>query len=159
MSMSVDVNAFLSGAGVPGARFPTVGTTVAGRIRHAEVAQQRDFDTGRLLTWDDGSPRQQLVVDVATGDRDPARPDDDGVRRLYAKSNMLDAIRRAIRASGAQLENGGTLSVTYTGDGEPARRGLAAPKLYDATYQPPTAALLSDHAAAQRAGSDDDEPF
>jgi hypothetical protein len=34
---------------------------------------------------------------------------------------------------------GGELIVTYTGDGEPTRKGLNPPKLYSVVYVPPRA--------------------
>ncbi|WP_344098603.1 hypothetical protein, partial [Nocardiopsis tropica] len=35
---------------------------------------------------------------------------------------------------------GGKLTVTYTGDGEPTKRGMHPPKLYSAAYQGPSPA-------------------
>jgi hypothetical protein len=80
----------------------------------------------------------QIVVQLQTDERDPANDADDGVRGLYIKANMLSAVRTAVRAAGATgLDVGGRLSVTYTGDGQPKRRGGKAPKEYTAAYAPP----------------------
>lgn len=126
--------------GSTSAKFPTVGTTVAGRItRVGEPMQQRDFSTGEPKTWDDGKPMLQLPVDLATDEREDA--DDDGVRTLYVKGAMQKAIRDALRKAGARgLAVGGHLAVTYSGDGVAKARGLNAPKEYQAVYTAPDAA-------------------
>lgn len=137
--MTITAQDFLMGSGSKSAKFPTVGTTVTGQIvREPEVTQQTEFGTGRPLTWDDGKPRLQLVVQIQTSERDPQDVEDDGVRAIYVKGKSLtNAVRDAVRKAGAQgLEVGGTLTVTYVGDGE-ADRGMP-PKLYTATYQRPT---------------------
>lgn len=137
--MTISANDFLMGGGVKSAAFPAVGTTVTGRItREPEVQQQKDFKTGELKFWkSDGKPMQQLKVVLATTERDPATPDDDGERTLYVKGNLLKAVRDAVRKAGAKgLDVGGTLAVTYSGDGI-AQGQLDPPKLYTAVYTPP----------------------
>lgn len=132
-------NDFLMGGGTISAKFPEIGTTVTGRIaREPEVQQQRDYATGELKFWDDGKPMQQLQVVLATDERDPEVADDNGERALYIKGNLLKAVREAVRKAGAKgLDVGGTLTVTYSGDGEVSKRGFNPPKLYTAVYAPP----------------------
>jgi hypothetical protein len=144
--MTTSANEFLMAGGVTSAKFPDPGTTVAGTIaREPEVQQQRDFTTGEPKFWEDGKPMQQLQVILATSERDPSVPDDDGQRAVYVKGNMLKAVREAIRKSGADgIKVGGTLQVTYTGDGDTSRRGMNPPKLYAATYTPPTTAAANE---------------
>ncbi|MEU9606183.1 hypothetical protein [Streptomyces sp. NPDC048057] len=127
---------FLMGGGVPSAKFPTLGTTVSGRItERPTVEQQRDFTSGELKFWDDGKPQMQLVVTLATAERDPANPEDDGTRRLYVKGQMKNAVAAAVRGAGARgLEVGGTLSVTYARDGQKSNPRFNAPKNFDAQY-------------------------
>jgi hypothetical protein len=131
------------GGGSQSAKFPTIGTTVAGKItRVGEPQQQKDYATGALKTWDDGSPMMQLPVDIATDLREDS--DDDGTRTLYVKGQLRNAIKDAIRKAGAKsLAVGGTLSVTYARDGEPSKKGFNAPKEYEATYTPPSEAFLA----------------
>jgi hypothetical protein len=133
-----DANEFLLAGGVTSAKFEAIGAMVSGTIcRKPEVQQQREIDTGKPKFWDDGKPRQQIVVHLQTSARDPAVEDDDGIRALYVRGNMLRAVREAVRKAGATLTVGGVLAVTYTGDGEQKNRGFNAPKLYSATYAPP----------------------
>ncbi|GII84577.1 hypothetical protein Ssi03_25670 [Sphaerisporangium siamense] len=142
----VDPNAFLMGGGIPSAKFETIGTTVSGPItEQPKVDQQTDIDTGKPLFWDDGRPRQQLVVTVQTDLRDPAIEDDDGLRRFYIKFKMQDAVREAVRKARSKgLEIGGVLSITYVADDEAKTRGKNPAKLYSAVYTPPSAAQAND---------------
>lgn len=142
----MDANAFLMGGGIPAAKFDTIGTTVGGPItQQPRVEQQKDLNTGEPKFWADGKPMMQMLVTVQTDQRDPQIPDDDGQRTFYIKANSLKAVRDAVRRAGARgLEVGGILTITYTGDGEPTKRGFNPPKLYSATYQPPTAASANE---------------
>lgn len=135
---------FLLGGGAPSAKFPTIGTTVAGRITERPYTeQQRDYTTGDLKFWDDGKPQMQLVITLATNERDPQKTDDDGTRRLYVKGQMKNAIAQAVRAAGAtMLEHGAHLSVTYAADGERKNPRFNAPKHFTAAYTPAAAAEL-----------------
>ncbi len=137
-------NDFLMSGGSTSAKFPTPGTTVTGVIcRPPEVQQQRDFTTGEPKFWDDGKPMQQLQVQLQTTEKDMSVPDDDGVRAVYVKGQMQKAVREAVRKAGASgLEIGGTLTITYTGNGE-AKRGLP-PKLYSASYIPAAAGAANE---------------
>lgn len=130
------VNDFLESGGIPGAGFDTIGDSWTGQVVRAAKVQSRDFETREAQTWDDGSPKYELQVDIQTDVRSPDIAGDDGIRRLYVRSNMLQAIRSALRAKKARLEPGGYLTVTYVNDGQSSRRGLRPPKLYSADYEP-----------------------
>lgn len=137
MTTPVDANALLMGGG-KAAKFETIGATITGTVASEPTAkQQTDFRTGTPETWPDGSPKMQILVQIQTTEQDDAQ--DDGIRTLYIKGKELTgAVRTAVRASGARgIHTGGTLTVTYTGDGEQKERGLNPPKLYSAQYIPP----------------------
>lgn len=152
--MTQDANDYLMGGGVKSAKFDKPGAKVGGTIaRKPELQQQRDFDSGKPLTWDDGSPRQQIKVVLATDERDD--DDDNGERGLYLKGGLLKAVQAAVKAAGAKgLEVGGKLAVKYTKDGE--RKGkLNPPKLYVAKYEAPDP--LAAVAASEPAPAEDTE--
>lgn len=139
----------------PGAKFPSVGTRVAGVVvEDAVERQQRDFDDGSLLFWDDGNPRMQLVVTIDTGVRDPMVEDDDGHRTLYVKGDMLRAVREACRRAGVKaIKQGGKIAVTFVRE-EPLPKGKRGnpKKIYAAEYLPPSGgSLLAEPVAAERA--------
>lgn len=138
-----DANDILMGSGAPAAKFDTIGTTITGTVlREPEARQQKDFRTQVPETWPDGSPKMQVIVQIKTDQRDPDRGDDDGTRIVYIKGKELtNAVRNAVRTAGANgIHTGGRLTIRYTGDG-PAEKGLNAPKLYDARYEPPAASF------------------
>jgi hypothetical protein len=142
--VSADPNSILMGGGIPSAKFKNFGDQVAGTIDDDPIAtQQTDIDTGTPLTWNNGDPRMQVVVTLATDLRDDS--EDDGLRKVYIKGkSMTAAVRDAVRKAGAKgLERGGQLTVTYTGDGVAERRGLNPPKLYSASYAPPSQAAVN----------------
>lgn len=151
--MTMTANDFLMGGGTAAAKFETIGTTLSGQITQPpRVEQQKDLNTGEPKFWNDGQPMQQLLVTIQTTLRDPAIDQDNGERTFYIKAKMLAAVREAVRRSGAKgLEVGGTLSITYTGDGEATKRGFNPPKLYSASYTAPSAAAANDFLAGQQA--------
>lgn len=139
-----NADAFLMGGGATSAKFEAPGDTISGTIAEApEVRQQTDIATGDPTFWPSGDPKMQLVVTLQTNLKDDA--DDDGKRRIYVKGKSLtEAVREAVKKTGARgLETGGTLSVTYTGDGQASQRGFNPPKLYTATYARPDTSQAS----------------
>jgi len=156
MSQPQSANDILMGGGSPALKFDQVGTIHTGTVVAEPTAvQQKDFRTQQPETWPDGAPKMQVLVQISTDLRDPEKPEDDGTRTLYIKGKELtNAIRAAVRASGANgIHTGGTLTVQYVGDGQ-AQNGLNAPKLYAAQYQVPAvsfAGVGQPAAAAQPA--------
>lgn len=103
------------------------------------VTQELDFDTREPKWWDDAKtqPKLMTVIKVQTDHR--VDDEDDGVRTFFAKFKMRDAIRDAVKATGAKgVLPGGWLSVTYYAD-EPKKQGHRGKpvKLYSAQYVPP----------------------
>jgi hypothetical protein len=107
-----------------------VGTSVTGRITAVEVRQVNSFDTGKPEFWDDGRPKQQVVVTIDTDAADPSDPEDDGVRNVYIKA--WGQPLKALRAT-EKPEVGDTFTATFSALGTPPRRGFSAPKHF--TYE------------------------
>ncbi|GIE84591.1 hypothetical protein [Actinoplanes regularis] len=148
--MTQDANDILMGGGSAALKFDTIGVSHTSTVAAEPTSsQQTDFRTKAPETWPDGSPKMQVLVQLSTTLRDPAKPDDDGTRTLYIKGKELtNAIRNAVRASGASgIHTGGVLTITYVADG-PAQAGLSAPKLYAAQYQPPAVSFAGVTASA-----------
>lgn len=157
--MANDVVDFLLGAAGAPAKFPEVGTVVKGKVLHHEKRQSKDMD-GNLKTWDDGNPVWEVVVTLQTEDRDPSIDDDDGVRRVFVRGQMLKAVRDALtKAQWRESLEGGTLGVKYVGDGEAARKGFSPPKIYRAVFEPPAPADDFDEGAPEDLSAYDDAPF
>ena len=126
-------------------KFKTLGETHTGVI--TEISDRMPvtkYGTTDPDYWPDGSPKQQVVITLATDERDPEDPNDTGERSLWVTESrkagtILAAIIQATRQANAKLEIGGTLSVSFTGH-DPNSKNPAQPrKLYAATYQPPAA--------------------
>lgn len=134
--MSIDNSALdlLEGGGKT-AKFATIGDIVKGTVVSASSKQQTEFGTGKPLTWDNGDPKMELVVTLATDERDPDDATDDGTRVLYAKGAMLAAIRAA--RQGKTFEAGGTLAVKYVSDKPSSTPGYNPAKQFVAEYQAP----------------------
>lgn len=115
--------------------------------------QQRDFDTNDLLFWDDGSPREQVVVTLQTCREDEQWRDepivgDDGERNLYIKGNSQKALRTALRRAGARrLDEGGYLELTWVSTDKPKRKGIQGAKVYEAVYELPGSVKAREYAA------------
>lgn len=153
MGIDSSVGDFLKGGGARAFPFDKRGDTVEGEIVSAKLRQQTSLDTGKPMTWDNGEPRMMLVVVLATSLRDDA--EDDGERSIYFRggnyqvkdgkgASSLTALRDAIKRTGAKdMEEGGWLSCTYSGDG-PSKKGFNAPKLYTCEYKPPAGRVSVD---------------
>lgn len=132
----MNIDDLFAGGGAPVAKFPTIGTTHVGTITHLEARQQRDFDKGEPLTWDDGSPRMELVITIDNAGEES---------RLFMKGAMLSALRDEIRRLGLKKpEVGGKLAVKYSHDGENKNPKLNPPKMYQVAYEPPAVAAVEN---------------
>ncbi len=133
----------------------TIGEKIAGTIRTVDRRTQREFGSGKDLTWDDGRPRLLTYIELDTELRDD--DEDDGVRALYAKggrnfepaqgngTSMELAIAEAVKAAGASaIEEGATLAIQFTGIAKPTTRGYQGAKLYRAQYKPPVTSVSAD---------------
>jgi hypothetical protein len=137
MTSTNDALEYLMG-GAPTLSFKELGTVHKGKIRSYEKTQQRDMDSGSPKVWENGEPMWQIVFTLETDERDPELDGDDGVRRLFAKAQMLTAIRDAIRKSGHRGDvKGGVLAVKYQEDGPAKTRGFNPPKVYAARFEAP----------------------
>lgn len=133
-----EVNDFIMGGGAPSAKFEAIGTVHRGTILDFNKSSQTDIQTGEPVYWNDGRPKEQVIITIQTDERDQDIDDDDGRRRFYVKGNMQAAVRDAVRKSGAKrLEVGGMLAVQYHADGEAKKAGFNKPKLYTAEYRAP----------------------
>ena len=157
-----DVNEFLMG-GSKSVKFPTIGTSVVGRIIEPEPKKIAVLNpkTMKPETWDNGQEKEQIVVNLQTTERDPELENDDGQRRLFLKGNLQKAVAAAVRSSGAKgLAIGGVIKATYTGDGIKPSATLNAPKEFKAVYKPPapTEVPVEEKAPAKDPGAHASSP-
>jgi hypothetical protein len=131
---------FLGGGGGPKAvSLKNPGASVTGTIcGEMSITQQTDPKDGSPKIWQDGSPMTQLIIPIQTNLHEDE--EDDGMRRLFVASySMRLAFKDALKAVGAEeLEQGGTITTTYTRDGQPSNPALNPPKQYSVQYTPPS---------------------
>lgn len=145
----------------PSAKFTNIGDKHVGVITALAERQQTDIK-GRLLTFDDGTPRMQWVITIREANGDTAA--------LYAKGgkyevesgegeSMLSAIGSAVRkAEATGVDVGGDLAVAFTGYGK-AKPGQDRPKLYRAEYRAPRPQAASIPAKDLFGDGNAEEPF
>jgi hypothetical protein len=146
-----DEDAFMGG-GAKTFPFDTVGDEVTGRILSIEQRQQTDMQTKEPAFWKDGKPKMMFTFTLQTKLRE--EEDDDGVRTINVRWKSQDAIKAAVKASGAKKpEVGGILTMKFTGEGVATERGFSKPKFWAAHYIPPdpSTGFMDDHDEAPRA--------
>lgn len=155
--MSDDVESFFGGGG-PALKFPSKGTRWTLTITdEPEVVQQTSFDDGSPLFWDDGKPRMQMIIRGVVPEDQREDDEDDGERRLYAKSGVVKALRQAMRDAKVKAPApGGVLEIAYVKDGPKPARGYPA-KVYEASYTPPAPKARATAAEFLGGGIDEDE--
>ena len=130
-----------------------IGDKVSGTILSVKRVQQTSFDDGTPLTWNDGSPRMQTVVDLQT---DLGNGDDDGVRAIWLKGGNFEvaegkglsgekALAAAAKEAGSKsIDEGAKLQVMFSGKAKPTTRGYQPAKLYTMKYEAPVASVSAD---------------
>ena len=85
------------------------GTVITGTVLNTEMRQATKFGTTEPAFWDDGKPKMQLNITMATALRDPDDPQDDGTRSLSINlwSGQKSALVAALKAAGAKNINPG----------------------------------------------------
>lgn len=134
-------------------KFENVGDTVVGIIDKIDEVQEKDYDTGDPVTWPDGRPRMIYVLEV----RDTTSGE---VKALWARGNMITAIREASREVG-HGPLGHLLKLKYHEDGKPSNPRFKPPKLFKAKIEPAPAdaAPRKEAPPADPFGGYDEEPF
>ena len=118
-----------------------VGDKISGLVVSASKEQQRDFDSGALLEWDNGDPRMESVAIVETDLRDPELENDDGKRALHLRGGNYEiaegsglagqkALLEAISKAGVRCEPGVKIHAAITGIAKPTGRGRNPAKLW-----------------------------
>ena len=114
------------GSKYPALKFENVNDTHTGRVVEVKKLEDRDPD-GNVKTWPNGDTRFVFVFTVENNGE---------FGNIWARANMVKAIREAAQAAGLSTMIGANLTVKYSGDGE-KKKGFNAPKLYKAKVEAP----------------------
>lgn len=132
------------------------GTTYTGIITDVSMRQSRKYESTDLDTWDDGTPKLQVVLTLATDYRDQAQQDDDGTRMISINlwSGQKKALVAACKAAGVgEPQTGQRFTATHVSGIGNAK----APRVFEYTLTAgPTgvaAALDVEPAAAPATGA------
>lgn len=128
----------MGGGGAPSISFadPAMkGVWVSGTVLDWPKASQQTAPNGDLKTFDNGDPMMQAIIELNV---QPPNGDDDGNRRLFAKGDMLRAIREAVLAAGGKgVEPRSQLAVRWSDDKPSKTKGNNPQKLYEGAYKLP----------------------
>lgn len=143
-----DANDLLAGSSVPSLSFKdtTVGEGYEGTITGLRTVQVRNYeDPTKLEFWDDGKPKLQIEVTLATEYADASDPDDDGSRRVFLFGQKLRAAQEEMRKKGIKkLEVGSTFKITLIGTKPSQNKRYNDVKLYGIEIIPATSDAAVD---------------
>lgn len=131
------------GTGGKTVSFLTKGVVFKGTLMEDPVEREQiDLKTKEVKKFKDGNIRKVWVFKFQTDERDPADPEDKGVRSLWAKPDALKKIREALKAQGlGRMPIGSTLEIAWTGeiptDGYPI-------KTFTVRVTPPPAGFMAE---------------
>jgi len=154
-----DPNDLLGTRSIPSISFKDakVGDVFNGVITELKTVQVRSYDSGEPEFWDDGKPKLQIEVTLATDYLDPSLDEDDGTRRVYLFGQKLAAAKQEMKAKGfSKLEKGMKFSIKFTGTKPSSNKKYNDVKLYGieidaATSNPDVDALLVETTGAKPA--------
>jgi hypothetical protein len=147
-----DPNDLLGTRSIPSISFKDakVGDSFTGTITDLRTVQVRSYDSGEPEFWDDGKPKLQIEVTLATDYLDPSLDDDDGTRRVYLFGQKLAAAKQEMKAKGlSKLEKGMSFTISFVGEKPSSNKKYNNIKLYGielgaATSNPDVDALLEE---------------
>lgn len=136
-----DPNDLLGTRSIPSISFKDakVGDSFTGVITDLRTVQVRSYDSGEPEFWDDGKPKLQIEVTLATEYIDPTLDDDDGTRRVYLFGQKLAAAKQTMKAQGlSKLEKGFKFTITFVGEKPASNKKYNNVKLYGIELEPGT---------------------
>jgi hypothetical protein len=132
MAEAQDAPAFFSKTSNP-------GDTLTGVISSVSVRQTRHYKTNKPETWDDNSPKQQIVVIVDSTDRKTGETESKSIYVKWWGDNRKKFAAAIAAGGGAEPAIGGTFTVKYEGEGEQPDKDMDPPKIYEYAYTAPKA--------------------
>lgn len=148
------VDDLLQGGGSPSLSFKDakVGDSFTGVITGTRAVQVRNYTTQEPEFWDDGKPKMQIEVTLATDLRDPSIDDDQGERRVFLFGQKLTALKEALKVKGlTKLEIGATFKITFSGSKPASNPRYNDVKLYAIEVTAPTSNSAVDALVAMGA--------
>lgn len=157
MELLPDPNDLLGTRSIPSISFKDakVGEGFTGTITDLRTVQVRSYDSGEPEFWDDGKPKLQIEVTLATDYLNPELEGDDGTRRVYLFGQKLAAAKQEMKNKGfSKLEKSMKFTISWVGEKPSSNKKYNNIKLYEieldaATSNPDVDALLTDTLGAE----------
>ena len=137
-----------SSSGPPSATLTEPGASIVVGVANVGEYQQRDFDTGDLLTWDDGGPKMgKVVTGIVVSATDTTVPDGENASRDVVPGDVVSfwceggkwfPYRDAVAAAGG-VNVGDVMRWVRTEDDPPKKRGHNPKKNYEVQIRRPEA--------------------
>lgn len=154
-----EVEAFFSSGGARAVKWENIGDSVKGIIMSSEVRDQTDMQ-GNVKRFPDGNPMKQVVITLMTDPPLHEDEDDDGMRRVFVKSQMTAAMKDALRKAGVPgPADGGKLAVKFIREDPPKTRGFNPTKVFQVWYEEPVRRTDMDGPFDDVPPPDDENPF
>ena len=135
---------------LPTYKFNKVGDVLQGTITHAEVRNDKDYDSDQNRYWVDGKPVHEdkltpiQQAKVISGEIPPViqllldLETTEGELRYYVKGRALSAARKALQDAGVRgVEVGGVIGIKYTADIPPKNPKHKPTRDFEIKYVPP----------------------
>lgn len=125
MTRSVDDFLNSTSSGKPYIKFNNVSDKLVGELVEARIGYERDYNTGETVTWPDGSPKEQLQLDIridwskSTGITTGSDGEQAEVGTIYCKYLQQKAVAEACKAKGLKLSEVGPFAMVRLPDGQP----------------------------------------
>ena len=129
-----DLDRMLSG-GAKSAKFEHPGDSITGIVDEVAVRQATEYGTGKPLTFDNGDPREQIVVIIKADGIAREDENDDGFRAVYIKGwgQQRRAFIQATRDGGKPVQ-GSRFTATFVRS-EPSKAGGFPAKVFEYRIQ------------------------
>jgi hypothetical protein len=135
-----DPNDLLVGSSIQSISFKDakVGDSFTGIITNLRTVEVRNYeDPTKIETWDDGKPKLQIEVTLATEYADGSDPEDDGSRRVFLFGQKLRAAQETLRKMGVKkLPMGSKFTITLSGTKPSTNKRYNDVKLYTIDIEP-----------------------
>jgi hypothetical protein len=126
--------------GYPTVKFDAEGAILVADLVEPRVGVQRKFGTTEAATWEDGTPKKQLVLDVKvdrakSNDISIGKEDDTDVGTVYCKHELKKEIARACDEAGLKLSQVGRIVIRRLEDGPPPKPGFHPTQMFKAKVE------------------------
>lgn len=113
-----------------------IGDSIEGIISNISIRQTRDFKSKKPESWDDGSPKQQIVVIIDTTNSKGEIVSNSVYVKWWGPNRKAFA-SAVVEGGGVAPVNGGKLKVTFAEEIPSEEKGMDPQKIFTYEYTAP----------------------